>query len=99
MLTYDSYVVVAPEDAEKWGKEFNFHVGTGPFAFDKWTHDSILSLKKHDAYWMKDPAGHPLPYADGVELVILPDDTIAYEEFKKETSTSSRTAPTKSTRR
>ncbi len=84
VLTYDSYVVVAPEDAEKWGKEFNFHpVGTGPFAFDKWTHDSILSLKKHDAYWMKDPAGHPLPYADGVELVILPDDTIAYEEFKK----------------
>jgi peptide/nickel transport system substrate-binding protein/oligopeptide transport system substrate-binding protein len=40
-------------------------------------------LKKNEDYWRKDDAGNPLPYLDAVEIVILPDNTIAYQEFKK----------------
>ena len=82
-LAYDSCGVVPSEDAEKWGKDFGLHpVGTGPFAFKVWDSGVRLSLEKNHSYWMKDTLGHPLPYVDGVDLVIEPDDLLAYEGFK-----------------
>ena len=83
-LPYDSYGVVPPEDAEKWGKDFGLHpVGTGPFAFKGWDSRARLSLEKNPSYWMRDAQGHPLPYVDGVDLIIEPNDLLAYEGFKK----------------
>lgn len=84
VLAYNSFVVVPKEDAEKWGKEFNFHpVGTGAFILERWDHDQRLVYRKNPDYWKKDEAGRQLPYLDGIEIVIIPDNTIAYEEFKK----------------
>lgn len=84
VLAYNSFMVIPKEDAEKWGKEFNFHpVGTGPFMLEKWSHDQKVIFKKNPNYWRKDSKGNTLPYLDGVELVVVPDNTIAYEEFKK----------------
>jgi len=84
VLAYNSFMVLPKEDAEKWGKEFNFHpVGTGPFVLDKWEHDQKVVLKKNPDYWRKDEAGRQLPYLDSVEVVSISDPTITYEEFKK----------------
>lgn len=84
VLAYNSFMVVPREDAEKWGKEFNFHpIGTGAFMMDKWEHDQKVVLKKNPDYWRKDDQGRDLPYLDAVEIMVIPDNTIAYEEFKK----------------
>ena len=84
VLAYNTFVVIPKEDAEKWGKEFNFHpVGTGPFCFEKWEHDQKFVTKRNPDYWRKDDAGRQLPYLDGVEIVVIPDPTIVYEEYKK----------------
>ncbi len=84
VLAYNSFMVVPKEDAEHWGKDFNFHpVGTGPFIMQEWLHDQKAVYKKNPDYWRKDDAGRDLPYLDGVEIVVIPDNTVAYEEFKK----------------
>lgn len=83
-LTYTSFGVVPKEDAEKLGKEFNFApVGTGPFAFHEWKQDSVVSFRKNPDYWRKDADGGDLPYLDGVDLVVMPDYSVAYLELKK----------------
>jgi oligopeptide transport system substrate-binding protein len=84
VLAYNSLVVVPKEDVKKWGKDFNFHpVGTGPFVFDSWKQDQKVVLKRNPNYWGKDAKGNKLPYLDGWELVVIPDATVAWEEFKK----------------
>ncbi|MDR1915553.1 MAG: ABC transporter substrate-binding protein [Synergistaceae bacterium] len=84
VLAYNSFVVVPKEDVLKWGTDFNFHpVGTGPFAFQEWKQDQRVTLKRNANYWRKDGQGNQLPYLDGWEMVIIPDGTVAWEEFKK----------------
>lgn len=83
-LTQAYFTIVPKEDAEKWGKDFVFHpVGTGPFVFDSWVHDSKYVMKRNDDYWRKDDKMNRLPYLDKIEYVIIPDNAIAYMEFKK----------------
>lgn len=83
VLAYQVFVVVPREDVEKWGKEFNFHpVGTGPFIFEEWKQDQRVITKRNPNYWRKDADGRQLPYLDGWELVVIPDGTVAWEEFK-----------------
>ena len=84
VLAYNSLVVVPKEDVTKWGKNFSFHpVGSGAFSFDTWKQDQKLTLKKNPNYWRKDAKGKQLPYLDAFEMVIIPDGTVAWEEFKK----------------
>ncbi|MDR0648559.1 MAG: ABC transporter substrate-binding protein [Synergistaceae bacterium] len=84
VLAYNSFGVVPKEDIEKWGADFNFHpVGTGPFTFEEWVQDQRVTLKKNPEYWGRDEDGSQLPYLDGWELVVIPDGTVAWEEFKK----------------
>lgn len=84
VMTYPNFGIVPKEDAEKWGKDFTFHpVGTGPFVLTKWDHDNIVRFDRNPDYWRKDDAGKQLPYLDGVELVVIPDNSVAYLEFKK----------------
>ena len=83
VLAYNSFVVVPREDVEKWGKEFNFHpVGSGPFVFEEWKQDQKVIAKRNPNYWRKDEQGRQLPYLDGWELIVIPDGTVAWEEFK-----------------
>lgn len=84
VLAYNSNVVLPKEDVDKWGKDFNFHpVGTGAFTFEEWKQDQTVTLKKNPNYWRKDDKGNQLPYLDGWQLVVIPDGTVAWEEFKK----------------
>ena len=84
VLAYNSFMVIPKEDADKWGKDFNFHpIGTGAFVLDKWEHDQKVVLKRNPDYWRKDAHGNAMPYLDSVEIMVIPDNTIAYQEFKK----------------
>ena len=42
-----------------------------------------MTLRKNENYWKKDAKGHRFPYLDGFEVVVIPDATVAWEEFKK----------------
>lgn len=84
VLAYQALCVVPKEDVAKHGKDFKFHpVGTGPFTFESWKQDQRVVTKRNPNYWRKDSAGKQLPYLDGVEIVVIPESTVAWEEFKK----------------
>lgn len=48
----------------------NNAIGTGPWMLKDWKPDSKLSLVKNPNYWKPG-----LPYMDGVDIVIIPDET------------------------
>ncbi|HVW93641.1 MAG TPA: ABC transporter substrate-binding protein [Devosia sp.] len=56
-------------------KAFAEHpVGSGPFAFASWTRGSDLKLVANKYYWDKGEDGKPLPYLDGIDFPVVPDD-------------------------
>jgi peptide/nickel transport system substrate-binding protein len=61
-------------DAEK-AKAFAEHpVGSGPFMFKSWDKGSDMKLVKNPYYWAKGEDGKPLPYLDGIDFQVIPDD-------------------------
>ena len=52
-------------------------VGTGPFMLDQYTTKQKATFKKNPTYWGKDASGHQLPYLDGLEYVMVEDDSAA----------------------
>lgn len=94
VLAYQALCVVPKEDVTKFGKDFKFHpVGTGAFTFETWKQDQRVTLKRNPNYWRKDANGKQLPYLDGFEIVIIPDSTVAWEEFKKDNINFMRDVP------
>jgi len=84
VLAYQALCVVPKEDVMKHGKDFKFHpVGTGAFTFESWKQDQKVTLNRNPNYWRKDAEGRQLPYLDGFEIVVIPESTVAWEEFKK----------------
>lgn len=84
VLAYNAFVVIPKEDGERWGADFNAHpVGTGAFILDRWDHGQRALYRRNPDYWRRDDQGRQLPYLDGVEIVVISDDVLAYEEFKK----------------
>lgn len=94
VLAYQALCVVPKEDVTKHGKEFKFHpVGTGAFTFESWRQDQKVTLKRNPNYWRKDANGKQLPYLDGFEIVVIPESTVAWEEFKKDNINFMRDVP------
>jgi peptide/nickel transport system substrate-binding protein len=60
---------------EKWGK-LN-PVGTGPFKFVSWVAESKITFEKFTGYWQKGK-----PNLDGIQFVIIPDDTTRNAAFQ-----------------
>lgn len=70
-------MMVSPTAALKLGEGLRTApVGTGPYQFQDWTQESRIRLTKNAAYWDKAPDGQPLPYLDGIEWLVIPDDTV-----------------------
>ena len=56
-------------------KSFAEHpVGSGPFAFKSWSRGQEMKLVKNTYYWRQGTDEKPLPYLDGINFEILPDD-------------------------
>lgn len=65
------------DDAEKSAALFAAAkpgVGSGPFYLSGFTAGASMSFKANPHYWRSGADGKPLPYLDGVEFQIVPDD-------------------------
>ncbi|SJZ97542.1 ABC transporter substrate-binding protein [Consotaella salsifontis] len=61
-------------DAEK-AKAFAEHpVSSGPFMLQSWQKGADMKLAKNPYYWDKGEDGQPLPYLDGIDFQVIPDD-------------------------
>jgi len=56
-------------------------VGTGPFALDEIVKGSVYRARRFEQYWEKDDEGRQLPYLDGVDAFVIPDQTAKYAAF------------------
>ncbi len=52
-MAWGDAVILAPETADEAATH---PVGTGPFAFTKWTHGDSVELARYDGYWGEAPA-------------------------------------------
>ncbi|MDT0203186.1 ABC transporter substrate-binding protein [Nocardioides sp. AE5] len=70
-LTTQIGLVVPEESLENPDEASANPIGTGPFLFGKHLRDSSLTVEKNPDYWRADEG---LPYLDGIEFRIIPDD-------------------------
>ncbi len=76
VLCMSDFVAVPKEEVEKDWKGFSQHpVGTGPFVFNSWTHDSEIVLKANRNYWGGEVK------LDTVVFKIIPDENTRYQAF------------------
>lgn len=62
-------------DDEK-AKAFAEHpVGSGPFVLSSWQRGGVMKLVRNPNYWADGDDGKKLPYLDGVDFPIIPDDS------------------------
>ncbi len=50
-------------------------VGTGPFMLDQYVTKQKATFKKNPTYWGKDEQGRQLPYLDGMEYIMVEDNS------------------------
>jgi peptide/nickel transport system substrate-binding protein len=62
--------VVPQEEVDANGDLKQVMVGTGPFKFVEYVPNSVVRLEKNGEYWLEGR-----PYLDGIEFMIIPDDT------------------------
>jgi peptide/nickel transport system substrate-binding protein len=61
-------------DEEK-AKSFSAHpISSGPFVLQSWDHGQSMKLTRNENYWDKGEDGKPLPYLDGIDFEVIPDD-------------------------
>lgn len=69
-LLADKYAHIVPEEVvEEHGDLRTVAVGTGPFMVEEWTPSVELRLKRNPDYFVEG-----LPYLDGVNIMIVPDE-------------------------
>ncbi len=70
-----------PEVIEEYGDMRNWetHVGTGPFMMVDYIEESSITLARNPNYWMKDyfgpGEGNQLPYLDAVKILMVKDSS------------------------
>jgi peptide/nickel transport system substrate-binding protein len=62
--------IVPIEEVEANGDLSQVMVGTGPFVFEEYVPNTRITMRRHDAYW-----DAPRPYVDGLEILVVADDT------------------------
>lgn len=76
VLCMVNFAVIPKEEVEKDWMGFAQHpVGTGPFVFSSWKHDTEIILKANRSYW----AGEVK--LDAVVFKIIPDENTRYQSF------------------
>lgn len=56
-------------------------LGSGPFIFEKFEPNVVMSWRKNPDYFEKDKSGTQLPYLDGVNLAIITDKNNEITQF------------------
>ena len=61
-------------DEEK-AKSYSAHpISSGPFVLKSWDHGQSMKLIRNEYYWAQGEDGKPLPYLEGVDFEVIPDD-------------------------
>jgi oligopeptide transport system substrate-binding protein len=91
-----SYGFILPKEAvEKYGKDFFRHpIGTGAFAFDHWSQDEEIVLKRNPKYWQFDNTGNQLPFMDEIRFTFIKDDKTLFANFERGVHDENITIPT-----
>jgi peptide/nickel transport system substrate-binding protein len=73
-------MIISPAAVEENGLDWaRWHpVGTGPFKFVEYERDAKLVYERNDDYWQEG-----LPYLDGIEFVVIADETVRSIAFQK----------------
>lgn len=61
-------------DAEKAEAFAQNPIGTGPFVLESWDRGSSMRMTRNPHYWAEGADGEPLPYLDGLNFEVIPDD-------------------------
>src|SRR5665811_648083 len=69
-LMGSSLSIVPKEVVEENGDLMQIMVGTGPFSFIEYVPNTQVTLERNAEYWDGD-----LPYLDGLEILVIPDNT------------------------
>ncbi len=73
-LSSQAGVIVAPEQIRSATPSAD-PIGTGPFVFESWERDRVLTVNRNPDYWRSDTNGVQLPYLDRIEFSVLADPT------------------------
>ena len=57
-------------------------VGTGPFKVANYEKDVSWTMVRHDQYWEKDDQGRQLPYMDGINHIIMSEQSAQIAAFR-----------------
>lgn len=76
LATYAS-LMISPKAIEEYGEDLATKAcGTGPFKVVDCVEGDHVTLVRNENYWKIGADGKPLPYLDGIEVKIIPDDTV-----------------------
>ncbi len=56
-------------------------IGSGPFMLDSFQRGAVWHFKKNPDFFLKDAAGRQLPYIDGYDALVLPDQSTQMAAF------------------
>ncbi|WP_270493635.1 ABC transporter substrate-binding protein [Eisenbergiella porci] len=76
---YTAGIIVSAEYAKANGTDAldKNPVGTGAFKFEEWVVDEKIVFKANEDYWIEG-----LPYLDGIEFAIIPDEAAQISAFQ-----------------
>jgi peptide/nickel transport system substrate-binding protein len=79
---YAGYMV-SPAAVQKYGKDIVRNpIGTGPFKMKEAVEGDHINLVRNEAYHRMGADGKALPYLDGVNVKIIPDDSVKLVNLK-----------------
>lgn len=88
-LAMPSFAIVSPkslrDDPAGWSTSASSGAsGTGPFVFrpGSWQPGQQIALERNASYWIKDPAGTPLPYVDRVVFRVIKEEAARIGELR-----------------
>lgn len=70
-----AFEAAAGSTDEEKAKNYSEHpVSSGPFVLQSWDRGSSMKLTRNEHYWAAGEDGKALPYLDGLEFQVIPDD-------------------------
>lgn len=89
LMRYADFASIVPREVvETFGdmRDWRNSVGTGAFMLTDFVQGSTGTLTRNDNYWRTNPVGpgegDQLPYADGVQCLVIPDVSTADAAFR-----------------
>ena len=73
---------VGTTDAEKSKAYAEHPISSGPFVLQSWDRGSSMTLVRNPHYWAKGDDGKALPYLDGIDFQVIPDDATRILKLK-----------------